>query len=240
MTRLMAVADSAAGVDAPLVVMDTAPAAVLGALEDPRVTQTRPAIVANIGNFHCLAFRLGPGGIEGVFEHHTGLIDLPKLEALLDALAGNVDLLVSSLPSAMGQIKAGKLRPLAVTSGKRSSSLPDVPTIAEAGVPGYEAVSWFGMFAPAATPKPVLDKLSAALAKVLANPEVQKKISAQGGETVNETPAQFAAFIRSETTKWGKVVKISDEVPGLNKGSAAGEGCPINPGGHKCNGCCGH
>jgi len=87
MTRLLAVAASAGEIDAPLVVMDTAPAAVLGASFDPRVAACRRVLVANVGNFHTLAFRLGPGGIEGVFEHHTGLIDLPKLEALLRALA---------------------------------------------------------------------------------------------------------------------------------------------------------
>jgi uncharacterized protein (DUF1786 family) len=87
MTRLRAVARSAQGVGAPLVVMDTAPAAVLGATYDPRVKAAKRLLVANVGNFHTLAFRLGPTGIEGVFEHHTGLIDLPRLEALLASLA---------------------------------------------------------------------------------------------------------------------------------------------------------
>jgi uncharacterized protein (DUF1786 family) len=87
MTRLQAVVDSAGEVDAPLVVMDTAPAAVLGALFDPRVAAPPRKLIANVGNFHTLAFRLGPTGIEGVFEHHTGLIELPKLETLLRALA---------------------------------------------------------------------------------------------------------------------------------------------------------
>lgn len=87
MTRLRAVAVSAQGIDAPLVLMDTAPAAVLGATFDPHVAAQSRRLIANVGNFHTLAFRLGPGGIEGVFEHHTGLLDLPKLEALLRALA---------------------------------------------------------------------------------------------------------------------------------------------------------
>lgn len=87
MTRLQAVVASAGDVDAPLVVMDTAPAAVLGATFDPRVAQRERVLIANVGNFHTLAFRLGPGGIEGVFEHHTGFVDLPKLEGLLRLLA---------------------------------------------------------------------------------------------------------------------------------------------------------
>ena len=106
-------------------------------------------------------------------------------------------------------MRSGKLRAIAITTATRSPELPDVPTIAEAGLPGYEAASWFGLFAPADTPAPVLATLSTALAKVLSNPDVQKKISMQGGEVVNETPAQFAAFIKAETTKWGKVVKDS-------------------------------
>ncbi len=87
MTRLQAVVESAGNVDAPLVVMDTAPAAVLGATFDPLIAARQRVLIANVGNFHTLAFRLGPGGIEGVFEHHTGLVDLPKLESLLESLA---------------------------------------------------------------------------------------------------------------------------------------------------------
>ncbi len=129
--------------------------------------------------------------------------------AVSDLLGNQISIMFDNMPSVIPHVRSGKLRAIAITTAKRSPELPDVPTIAEAGVPGYEAVSWFGLFAPAATPAPVLAKISAALAKVLANPEVQKKISAQGGETVNETPAQFATFIRAETTKWGKVVKES-------------------------------
>jgi len=89
MTRLQAVVESAGNVDAPLVVMDTAPAAVLGATFDPLIAVRQRVLIANVGNFHTLAFRLGPGGIEGVFEHHTGLVDLPKLESLLESLANS-------------------------------------------------------------------------------------------------------------------------------------------------------
>ncbi|NMM80591.1 LacI family transcriptional regulator [Acidovorax sp. SRB_14] len=129
--------------------------------------------------------------------------------AVSDLLGNQISIMFDNMPSVIPHVRSGKLRAIAITTAKRSPELPDVPTIAEAGVPGYEAVSWFGMFAPAGTPAPVLATISAALSKVLANPEVQKKISAQGGETVNETPAQFAAFIRAETIKWGKVVKES-------------------------------
>jgi len=109
----------------------------------------------------------------------------------------------------MQHVRSGKLRAIAVTTAKRSPELPDVPTIAEAGVPGYEATSWFGMFAPANTPAPIVAQLNKALVKVLAQPDIKKKINEQGAETAGETPEQFAAFIQKESVKWGKVVKES-------------------------------
>ena len=129
--------------------------------------------------------------------------------AVTDLLGNQIGIMFDNMPSAVQHVRAGKLVPLAVTTAKRSPELPDVPTIAEAGVPGYEATSWFGMFAVAGTPKPVLDRLHAALAKVLKQSDVQKKIAEQGGEVVVDTPEQFAAFIKTETAKWGKVVKES-------------------------------
>jgi tripartite-type tricarboxylate transporter receptor subunit TctC len=96
-----------------------------------------------------------------------------------------------------------------VTTAKRSPELPDVPTVAEAGVPGYEATSWFGMFAPAGTPAPVVTKLNLALAKVLSDADVKKKLAEQGAEPYAEKPEQFAEFIRKETAKWSQVVKAS-------------------------------
>ena len=129
--------------------------------------------------------------------------------AVTDLLGNQIGIMFDNMPSAIQHVRSGKLRPIAVTTAKRSPELPDVPTIAEAGVPGYEATSWFGLCAPANTPAPVMDKLHAALTKVLKDPAVIKKIGDQGGEVVIETPAQFDAFIKSEAAKWGKVVKES-------------------------------
>jgi len=129
--------------------------------------------------------------------------------AVSDLLGGQISIMFDNLPSVIPHVRGGKLRAIAISTAKRSADLPDVPTIAEAGVPGYEATSWFGLFAPAATPAPVLAKISTALGKVLANAEVKKKIDDQGGEPANETPAQFADFIQKESLKWGKVVKES-------------------------------
>jgi tripartite-type tricarboxylate transporter receptor subunit TctC len=129
--------------------------------------------------------------------------------AVTDLLGGQIDVMFDNMPSAIQHVRAGKLRPLAVTTAKRSPELPDVPTVAEAGVPGYEATSWFGMFAPAGTPAPVVTKLNLALAKVLSDADVKKKLAEQGAEPYAEKPEQFAEFIRKETAKWSQVVKAS-------------------------------
>ena len=129
--------------------------------------------------------------------------------ALMDALAGNVDLLVSSLPSAMGQIKAGKLRPLAVTSGKRSSSLPDVPTVAESGFKGFDVSTWYGVFAPAGTPAGVVGMLNAEVNKLLATAEVKAAIHAQGAEPLAMTPEQLSTLLKAEYAQWKGIVEAS-------------------------------
>ena len=129
--------------------------------------------------------------------------------AITDLLGNQIAIMFDNLPSALPYVRSGKLRALAVTTAKRSPELPDVPTIAEAGVPGYEAMSWFGLFVPAGTPAPVVGKLHSAIVKVLNKPEVKKRIAEQGGEAHPETAEKFAAFIQSESAKWSKVVQAS-------------------------------
>ncbi len=129
--------------------------------------------------------------------------------ALTDLLSGQTAIMFDNLPSVIGHVKAGKLRPIAVTTPQRSPALPDVPTIAESGVPGYSATSWFGILAPAGTPAPAVARLNASILKALADPEVKKKFAEQGAEPHPEKPEQFAEFIRSETAKWGQTVKVS-------------------------------
>jgi tripartite-type tricarboxylate transporter receptor subunit TctC len=129
--------------------------------------------------------------------------------AVTDLIGGQIDIMFDNMPSAIQHVRNGRLKALAVTTAKRSPELPDVPTIAEAGVPGYEATSWFGMFAPANTPAPVVARLNAALAKVLADPQVKKKLAEQGAEPYSEKPEQFADFIRKESAKWSQVVKAA-------------------------------
>jgi tripartite-type tricarboxylate transporter receptor subunit TctC len=131
----------------------------------------------------------------------------PALTALI---GGSMDLMFDNLPSSLPHIKSGRLKALAVTSSKPSPALPGVPTIAQAaGLPEYEASSWFGVLAPAGTPKDMVDKLSAEIAKSLATPEMREKLLAQGAEPVGNTPAQFAAHVAAEMKKWAEVVKVS-------------------------------
>ena len=132
--------------------------------------------------------------------------------ALMDAIAGNVDLLVSSIPSAIGQIKAGKLRPLAVTSAKRSTSLPDVPTMQEQGMQGFDVSTWYGLFMPAGTPADVTAKMNAEVNKLLASPEVQAAILAQGAEPKAMSIADFDKMYRSDFTNSKAVVEASGAI----------------------------
>jgi tripartite-type tricarboxylate transporter receptor subunit TctC len=129
--------------------------------------------------------------------------------AIQDLLGGQVQLMFDNLPSALPQIKAGKLRALGVTSATRAAALPDVPTIAESGLPGFEASSWFGLLAPAGTPRDVVAKLDAEVAKWLASQDARDKLLAQGAIAAGGSPEDFSAHIAAETAKWAKVVKES-------------------------------
>ena len=130
-------------------------------------------------------------------------------QALTDVLSGNVELYMSSVPTLIGHIKQGKLRALAVTSAKRVDDLPNVPTINESGYKGFDAVTWFGLLAPAGTPKDVIAKLSAEFNKALKLPELNKRLSDEGADPAGGTPDEFAKLIKDEIPRWGKVVKDS-------------------------------
>ncbi|OYT91383.1 MAG: LacI family transcriptional regulator [Burkholderiales bacterium PBB3] len=129
--------------------------------------------------------------------------------ALMDALAGNVDLLVSSVPSAIAQIKAGKLRALAVTSAARSSSLPDVPTVAELGYKGFDVSTWYGLFMPAGTPTSAVNQVNAKVNALLANPEFRAAILAQGAEPQAMKPEQFGELLKTDYARWKSIVQAS-------------------------------
>ena len=129
--------------------------------------------------------------------------------ALTALLSGEVVIFASSLPPAVPHIKGGRLKAHGVTSAKRLAPLPEVPTVAESGVPGYEAVNWYGVLVPAGTPREIVNKLHADLVKVLKAPDVQKRFASEGGDIVADTPEQFAAFIRNEIPKWSNVVRAA-------------------------------
>lgn len=129
--------------------------------------------------------------------------------ALPDVMSGQVNIMFDNAPTVVPHIRGGKLKAIAVTSTKRSPALPNVPTVAEAGVDGFDASSWFGVLAPAGTPKDIVDKLSQTIAKALQTPEMRERLSSQGADAVGSTPEQFSAHIKSEIDKWAKVVKAS-------------------------------
>ncbi|PRD65371.1 Bug family tripartite tricarboxylate transporter substrate binding protein [Malikia granosa] len=130
--------------------------------------------------------------------------------AVADLLAGQTNCMFDNLPSSMPHIKSGALRAIAVTSGQRFPALPHVPTIAESGLPGYDATSWFGLWAPASTPADLVARLNQEINKILSLPEVKQTMLDQGAEAAPDTPQQFAAFIQSEAAKWSKVVKAAN------------------------------
>jgi tripartite-type tricarboxylate transporter receptor subunit TctC len=130
-------------------------------------------------------------------------------EAVLDLMAGRIQVVIDSAPSSLQFVKAGKLKALAVTSAQRSVMLPDLPTLSEAGVPGYEATSWYGAFAAAGTPLDVYKKIEADFLSVIRMPDVQKQMLAQGAEPVGSSADEFGKFVKDEMTKWAEAVKSS-------------------------------
>ena len=134
--------------------------------------------------------------------------------ALTDVIGGQVSLMFDAGVSALPQVRAGKLRGLAVTSAKRSASAPELPTVAEAGnLPGYEATIWFGLVAPAATPRDVVARLSQEFARVARQPALRERFAPQGVELASTTPEEFADIIRAEIPKWGKVLRDANVAP---------------------------
>jgi tripartite-type tricarboxylate transporter receptor subunit TctC len=129
--------------------------------------------------------------------------------AVIDLIGGHVLMMFSTLPSVLQQVRAGKLRGLAVTGARRFPAAREFPTMIEAGLPGYEVSGWSGMFAPAGTPKEAVGRIADEIAKILRAPELKERFFVQGAEPVGNTPEEFSAFVRSEIAKWKKVVESS-------------------------------
>ena len=130
--------------------------------------------------------------------------------AVTDLLGGQVNYMFDSITSAEPHIDSGKLRPIGITTSKRSKALPNVPTIAESGLPGYEVTPWFAVFVPAATPKPIVNKLNAALLDALKSPEIKAKFDGIGAEPLGTTPDELASYLNKEIERWGKVISTNN------------------------------
>jgi tripartite-type tricarboxylate transporter receptor subunit TctC len=201
-----------------------APVAMLGS--GPNIVTVHPDLpVKSIKDLVALA-KQKPGELQyasagvGSFQHLGGELfklmagaDLMHVPfkgggpAMIDVMGGHTKVLFSSLVQTTPHIRSGKLRALATGGSKRSPVFPDLPTVAEAGVPGYEGVNWWGVLAPVGTPKAIVDKLSRDIAAALASPEVQKQFESEGAEVVQMDPDAFGKFLVAEMTKWERVVK---------------------------------
>jgi tripartite-type tricarboxylate transporter receptor subunit TctC len=166
-----------------------------------------------------LSFGSGSNGSAGhlageLFKVDTGadIVHIPYkggAPAMQALLSGDTQLMFDNLANSMPQVKAGKLKALAVTTGERSALVPDLPTMAEAGVPGFDIATWFGLMAPAGTPAGIVAKWNADVTKILNSPDMRERLTAQGAEAAPTTPAEFAAFIQAELSKYARIVKTS-------------------------------
>jgi tripartite-type tricarboxylate transporter receptor subunit TctC len=205
-------------------VQDLAPIAYLGATPNVLVV-TNALPVRTVGEFLDYARRnpgriaYGSGGVGSaghlpveMLQSLTGtrLTHVPYKgsgPALTDLVGGQIQAMVATMPAAMPFVKGGKVRAIATSGAQRSPALPELPTIAEAGVAGYEYMPWYGIFAPGALPKPIATRLSAAAAKALAEPQVRERLAQQGIEYREMTREQFAELVRADVAKWGKFIR---------------------------------
>ena len=203
---------------------DLEPVALVGAV--PFVLLVNPSIAAGSARDLIRLAKGTPGRLHfgsagtGTSAHFAGelfkslaVIDITHVPykgnapALADLMGGQIQMMFDFLPSAIPLIKSGKLKALAVTPAKRSPALPDVPTIAESGVPGYDMLSAFGVLVPAKTPGPIVARLNAEINRISAMPDVKERYSREGVDPINESPAQFRTYLQAEIEKWAKVVK---------------------------------
>ena len=206
---------------------DLAPVSVLG--RQPNVLVVHPGVTASsVSELLGLArakpgqITYGSGGI-GTASHlatellklvtRTDMVHVPYKglgPALVDLMGGRVQLIISTLASALPQVKSGKLKPLAVTTAQRSSFFPELPTMHESGVTGYEFSTWYGLLVPARTPAPIIGRLNSETVKVLNSPALKQQFSAQGLEPTSSTPSEFGAYLKSEAAKWAKVIRAAN------------------------------
>lgn len=205
---------------------DLAPVTVLAYV--PNIVVVHPSVpVKNIGDLIKLA-KAKPGGVNygsagSGTSHHMAAelfksmakVDLQHVPykgggpMMQDLVGGQINVAFETAASAVPQIKSGKIRPIAITTAKRSSAMPDLPTVAESGLPGYEVVTWYGLLAPVATPKDIVNRMQTEIAKILQTPDMKERLASISSEPGGISPADFANLIKNETVKWAKVVKDS-------------------------------
>jgi len=206
---------------------DLAPVSLLG--RQPNVLVVHPGVAASsVSELLALArakpgqMTYGSGGV-GTASHlatellklmtKTDMVHVPYKglgPALTDLMGGRLQLIISTLASALPQVKSGKLKPLAVTTAQRSSFFPELLTMGESGVTGYEFSTWYGLLVPARTPAPVVGRLNSETVKVLNSPALKQQFAAQGLEPASSTPSEFGAYLKSETAKWAKVIRAAN------------------------------
>jgi tripartite-type tricarboxylate transporter receptor subunit TctC len=143
-------------------------------------------------------------------QAQTDIVHVPykgSAPALTDIVAGQVSVMFDNLPSVLPFIKSGRLKPLAVSSAARSRALPEVPTVAESALPGFDVTVWFAVLAPAATPREIVNRLNAEVVKAIKTQDMRERLAQQGAEAIGNTPEDFAAIIKRDLAKWAKVVK---------------------------------
>ncbi len=205
-------------------VKDFAPISLVATV--PNVVITQPSLNAPTLKEFIAAAKARPGGLNfgsggsGTSNHLAGelfnivagvkLVHIPYKGvnlAMQDVLAGNVHFVVIGIPAAVPHIRAGKLRALAVIAPSRSPALPEVPTAAEAGLPDFDVTTWYGVLAPAATPRPIVTRLNQELVRIMHSAELRDRLAASGTDPLTSTPEEFADYIRKEIAKWGDVVR---------------------------------
>jgi tripartite-type tricarboxylate transporter receptor subunit TctC len=171
---------------------------------------------ANPGKLNVASSGVGtPNHLGAEMLKHLAGIDIVHVAykgggpAMTDLIAGQVQLQFSSIPTVLAHVKAGRIKMLAIGSGKRSPALPDIPTIAEAGVPGYEYTTWYGIFAPSATPAATIKLLNAAVMKAVLSPEVSQRLAPQGAEPAPGTPQELTHYMKEESARWAKTIKAA-------------------------------
>jgi tripartite-type tricarboxylate transporter receptor subunit TctC len=174
------------------------------------VSKKRPGVI----NYGSSGMGTTPHLSAQLFQYMTGVkwVHIPykgSAIGLTATLAGEISLYFANIPAVIHHVQAGKLRPVALSGTKRTPAVPGIPTVAESGLPGFEVTSWFGIAAPAKTPRPIVDRLNSEIVRALATPELRERMEGMGADPVGNTPEQYALFVQNEIVKWGKVIKFA-------------------------------